>query len=305
LNCNLKVKMKFISLIYLIVVTLKCSLAFPFFMASVGSVPKRIVKYHTSRSVPAMTQYRRMQSLFESPKRFENVMFPDEQYIEQRKMTDSQSDESSDLHPIYVLPPPNFQPIVYPNSRVDGVLPGAKVTGNKELTLKLLPPRTFPYQYPHGFSSWLFGGMSALQRGSFWEQLSSDLALHNPVKAHEPNRVVVYVKRTQPIGQPNWTQFPTIEAHSVLENEATNHNNNNNNKVIKSKLPVGLTSFFLGGMRGISGRHWQMPPTLVSQVEFMPNDGKQMTDKDKKKTEYKPAVHFDDESDLYNVIKLD
>jgi len=30
-----------------------------------------------------------------------------------------------------------------------------------------------------------------------------------------------------------------------------------------------------------------------------------MTDKDKKKTEYKPAVQFDDESDLYNVIKLD
>jgi len=172
-------------------------------MASVGSVPKRIVKYHTSRLIPATTQYQRTQSLFDSSNRFENVMFPDEQYIEQRKMTDSQSDESSDLHPIYVLPPPNFQPIVYPNSRADGVQPGAKVTGKKELTLKLLPPRSYPYQYPHGISSWLFGGMSAIKRGSFWEQLSSDLALHNPVKAHEPKRVVVYVKRTQHIGQPN------------------------------------------------------------------------------------------------------
>jgi len=231
-------------------------------------------------------------------------MFPDEQYIEQRKMNDNPSDEPSDLHPIYVLPPPNFQPIVYPTSRADGVQPGSQVIGNQELTLKL-SPRQYPYQYPHGFSSWIFGGLSGIQRGSFWEQLSSDLALHNPVKAHEPNRVVVYVKGTQPIGQPNWMSFPTIEAHSVPEDQVTNHKNNQDNRVVKTKLPVGLTSFFLGGMRGISGRHWQMPPALVSQVEFMPNDGKQMTDSEKKKTEYKPAIQFDDESDLYNIIKHD
>jgi len=293
-------------LIYLIVVSMKCSFAFPFMMTSVGSVPNSFMKYHTPRRIPGVMEHMPTQTLYDTSNRFDNLMYADEQYIEQREMKDTPSDESSDLHPIYVLPPPNFQPIVYPNSRADGVQPGAQVIGNKELTLKL-SPRPYPYEYPHGFSSWLFGGMSGLQRGGYWEQLSSDLALHNPVKPYDPNRVVVYVKRTEPIGQPNWMSFPTIEAHSLVASETTNNQNinKNNNKVIKSKLPVGLSSFFLGGMRGLSGRHWQMPPSLVSQVEFMPNDGKQLSDKDKKKTEYKPAIQFDDESDLYNVIKHD
>ncbi|KPM06483.1 hypothetical protein QR98_0049600 [Sarcoptes scabiei] len=39
----------------------------------------------------------------------------------------------------------------------------------------------------------------------------------------------------------------------------------------RTKLPVGLTSFFLGGTRGVSGRHWGMPANLVKRLEFMPN----------------------------------
>src|SRR5699024_10122680 len=39
----------------------------------------------------------------------------------------------------------------------------------------------------------------------------------------------------------------------------------------KTKLPVGLSSFFLGGVRGVSGRHWEMPKDLVEKLEFMPN----------------------------------
>lgn len=39
----------------------------------------------------------------------------------------------------------------------------------------------------------------------------------------------------------------------------------------KTKLPVGLGSFLLGGIRGVNGRHWGMPAEVVKQLEFMPN----------------------------------
>jgi len=228
-------------------------------------------------------------------------------------MKDMPSDDSSDLHPIYVLPPPNFQPIVYPTSRSDGVQPGVQLDGQEGILLK----RQIPYDYPHGVSSWIFGGLNGIQRGSYWEQLSSDLALHNPVK-EQPKRVVVYLKRTtEAKGRPKWMSFPTFEAHSLIKDkEPTNAinniinknkpNKNSKDKVLKTKLPVGLSSFFLGGMRGVSGRHWQMPSTMVSSVEFMPNEST-VVDKHKKKIEYKPAVHFDDHNDFYNynIIKVD
>jgi len=253
------------------------------------------------RSMPVMREYKRTSSLLDSTNKYDNIMFPDAQQLQQLK---SSPRDESELHPIYVLPPPNFQPVIFPTSKSDGIQSGAKLIGNKELTLTL-PPRSYPYVYPHGVSSWVFGGVSGLQRGSYWEQLSSDLALQTPVKVNQPNRIIVYLKRTLPAGQTSgqtqWSQIPTYEAHSVIDPQS-------DNKVIKTKLPVGLTSFFLGGMRGVSGRHWQMPSTLVEQVEFMPkhaNSGKPLTDNEKKKIEYKPAVQFDDETDLYNVIKLD
>lgn len=47
---------------------------------------------------------------------------------------------------------------------------------------------------------------------------------------------------------------------------------NDNKENYKTKLPVGMSSFFLGGSRGVSGRHWHMPTTLVNRLEFMPNN---------------------------------
>lgn len=37
-------------------------------------------------------------------------------------------------------------------------------------------------------------------------------------------------------------------------------------KRIKTQLPVGLTSWFLGGIRDLDGRHWQLPADLVQKL---------------------------------------
>lgn len=244
-------------------------------------------------------------------------MFSDEQYLEQRKIDDREDatgDATSDLHPIYVLPPPNFQPIVYPIARSDPALLGAKALSPKGYHLN----GKIPYDQPKGVSSWIFGGLTGVKRGNYWEHLSSDLALSTPVKAFEPKPVVVYLKRTiEPKGQSSkWPTFPVFEAHSLVKSPTNGNkgkakskgqstNKNTNNKGLRTKQAVGMTSFFLGGMRGVSGRHWQMPASLVSRVEFMPNDNLVITSH--KKTNAKPGVEANDNNDNdfynYNVIK--
>ena len=51
----------------------------------------------------------------------------------------------------------------------------------------------------------------------------------------------------------------------------SNHHQNNQRWQYKTKLPVGLSSFILGGTRGVSGRHWHLPTNIQKQLEFMPN----------------------------------
>ena len=164
----------------------------------------------------------------------------------------------------------------------------------------------------------MFGGLTGIKRGSYWEQLASDQALNAPVNAHQPKPVVIYLKRTnEPKDQSKWPSFPIFEAHSVVKSPTTANANKSKaksknssnkktiNKGLRTKQAVGMTSFFLGGMRGVSGRHWEMPATLVSQVEFMPNEKVVITSNKKKNT--KPGVQFDDDNDNdlynYNVIK--
>lgn len=269
------------------------ALSLPFVQLSrVNAVPN-IFRYSTARSLVS-----RPASVPTKETQHNNLMTSgDPSYVEQQRMKDDQSDES-DLYPIYVLPPPNFQPVIYPTSRLDGVRPGnlrAFETIKKPITLAP-PPRPYPYPYPHGFSSWVLGGIRPLQRGSYWEQLSSDIALHNPAQ----HNVVVYVKGTLPVGYASWL-FSGIKTDGKWQNEVSPNSVKPN---IKTKLPVGLSSWFLGGMRDLSGRHWKMPNSLVNQVEFMPSNGKPISEDEKKKNEYKPiVVKFDDEQDVYNVIK--
>ena len=295
----------------LVVINISFSIGFPFF---VRNYPKTVVRYNSVpipapiRTIPAFplnTQFlRRRQQIQHSTNKVDNIV-PDDHYIEQRKIDDREdipSDESSDLHPIYVLPPPNFQPIVYQTSRSESGPPsGPKGLSQGGYVLK----RHIPSDYPQGVSSWIFGGLSGVQKGNPWEQLSPELG-NNVIKAQPSKPVVIYMKKMpESKEQQKWSSIPMFEAQSGVRDDTNTittiisknkKTKPNDNKVMKTKLPVGLTSFFLGGMRGISGRHWQMPSTLVSQVEFMPNDNV-VVEKEKSKP---GVVQFDDENDFYN-----
>lgn len=62
---------------------------------------------------------------------------------------------------------------------------------------------------------------------------------------------------------------PVVAMKRSTKETTTKHKEQTRN--YKTKLPVGLTSFLLGGIRGVNGRHWEMPADLVKQLEFMPN----------------------------------
>lgn len=72
----------------------------------------------------------------------------------------------------------------------------------------------------------------------------------------------------------NSTNQQSSAAVAVNSNNqtATNSNNNNNNKRvisrrrIKTTLPVGLSSWFLGGIRDLDGRHWQLPSEVINRL---------------------------------------
>ena len=97
----------------------------------IRTYPKSIFSYNTIPTIhngPIFTSINKYQkprtqsqTTINANNNVENLMFSDEQYLEQRKIDDrddASGDATSDLHPIYVLPPPNFQPIVYPYSQI-------------------------------------------------------------------------------------------------------------------------------------------------------------------------------------------
>lgn len=84
----------------------------------------------------------------------------------------------SDLHPVYVKPPKEFQPLIYPNRAVDGP---ESLRSDSQATVRPLvtdEKQQRPYKYPNGLSSWILGGSRPIQRTGFWESLTSDESLH-------------------------------------------------------------------------------------------------------------------------------
>ncbi|KAH7644758.1 hypothetical protein HUG17_0296 [Dermatophagoides farinae] len=63
----------------------------------------------------------------------------------------------------------------------------------------------------------------------------------------------------------------TTSSTLLTNKNSFNHHQNNQRWQYKTKLPVGLSSFILGGTRGVSGRHWHLPTNIQKQLEFMPN----------------------------------
>lgn len=127
--------------------------------------------------------------------------------------------EFSDVHPVYVKPPSDFKPVVYPNRRFDGIRSTDK--GSSFLPTFLAPPPPYPYPYPRGLSAWPLGGSRAVQRGSYWESLASDEALNlTPVygvssrrtllAAPAPRRRMYKKKSAKPtVAYSSWVIYPS------------------------------------------------------------------------------------------------
>lgn len=215
--------------------------------------------------------------------------------------TDDIKDEKSDLHPVYVLPPPHFQPVIYPSSRIDGVNSGfsgavRNPTIRPPLHYPPSPVQQLPFRYPLGVTSWSLGGIRSVVRGGYWERLGNDLALQP-----QPN-LVVYLKRPTPVNSHKQTSSGEVWRNEVPETPAEDTQDT------RSRLPVGLSSWFLGGIRDLTGRHWNMPKHLVEKVEFMPASATEppLDEDERNKNEYLPVepyhVDFDDAIE-YNIIK--
>lgn len=254
----------------------------------------------------------------------------------------------SDVHPIYVKPPTNFKPVVYPNRRLDGVRATDKFSNNIPL---IFASSSLPYDIPRGLSSWSLGGPKALTRGNYWESLGSDEALRlngdssskvNARLSHRPYMPwLIFPSSTSPsssqVSSSNSYSLPggliryqiqyepsvsssvkeelpikknkkkastasskrvstssSRQSSSPSTSESRRVNSvpklikvaksspkavtvkkistasSSSSEGIRTKLPVGLTSWFLGGVRDLSGKHWKMPDLSVDNVAVVP-----------------------------------
>ncbi|KAI1285397.1 hypothetical protein HDE_11810 [Halotydeus destructor] len=202
--------------------------------------------------------------------------------------------EYSDVHSVYVKPPTDFKPVIYANRRVDGV----RAYGRRSSFLPSLvpPPRPYPYPFPRGVSSWTLGGTRGVQRGSWWESMATDEALGLPVyeASSRPRSAPVRpLKRKVSKGRSGprrWLTAPSrrqltrvrygprifyskrVLSSPAYRRKAVSKVKPSSRKTTKAgtkssaadsglrtKLPVGLTSFMFGGVRDLTARHWNMP----------------------------------------------
>ena len=244
----------------------------------------------------------------------------------------------SDVHPVYVKPPTDFKPVVYPNRQMDGV----RVTDRLSNQIPLMPPSApYPYVIPRGLSSWSLGGANAVSRGHYWESLASDEALNLQPAANTIIPSAYYVRGSNslsgvrrkiisnhhPGALPSllpWlmvpstaslysyeTQYPAASTFSilpllkseispsslpevpdtkdkevnpgkgsevVLEEDYRDAKVRNSSEGLRTKLPVGLTSWLFGGMRDLTGKHWKMPDLTVENVDVVPLDNSHTPD---------------------------
>lgn len=231
----------------------------------------------------------------------------------------------SDVRPIYVKPPSDFTPVIYPNRRLDGVRSTAR--GSILLPSLAAPSPPYPYGIPHGLSAWTLGGSRSVQRGSYWESLGSDEALNltpvYSVSSYPASRTIrrkaVKPAASSPVA--SWLVYPGSRINNGYQAPATftqtlplpvaykplpsgstsskrfaapaayrpplsppkrkptapNYSktaakspSDSKSTGIRTKLPVGLTSWMFGGVRDLTGKHWNMPDLLVDKVNVVP-----------------------------------
>ena len=244
----------------------------------------------------------------------------------------------SDVHPIYVKPPIDFRPVLYPNRRLDGVRATSQLT-NQVILPSPSPP--FPFPYPHGVSSWTLGGPKAVSRGNYWESLSSDEALNLQPEAntiHPSTSLATGAANfngkaklnpsQRPMPMPSylpWFMVPAASSLYSYEMQYPAHpsssitimplghprlssdsrrakpasgsssskkekkpipatkekSKSESSEGIRTKLPVGLSSWMLGGVRDLTGKHWKMPDLFVDNVAVVEMDNSTSESKNK------------------------
>lgn len=240
--------------------------------------------------------------------------------------------EISDVHPVYVKPPNDFKPRIFPIRRVDGVESSAK-----DIESATLPPpsKPLPYPYPNGLTSWITGGIRGLQRGGFWESLASDESLHG----YKPDRTPVDIASwfMRPLTQllpretvipPSMAYRPPLPPHRRLYPQSMSR-------------PQPLSSWLFRGMKDTPSNNWEIPSMVIEKIEVVPLSSKashqqtssslasakvathnyiedlmtsdgdvdSIDDSQAKRNEYRPLVAatvlFETEPEYYNVVSVD
>ena len=220
------------------------------------------------------------------------------EHVKHAKPCSSSSSSSSiplpsEQYPVYVLPPKNFQPIIYHHpqqQQQQAYHPSQGVTKTAEELWYESNDNAGKVKYGNG-------GKHGTTEGNSLESSS------RPSPSNEFRKIYLVPVTADQVGGQN--SFPVYEAvirevatavdakpvpvtnafnsqierlphpqqqqQQQLSNDQPEKVGVDQRRPLKTKLPVGLTSFFLGGVRGVSGRHWAMPPALVKDLEFMPN----------------------------------
>lgn len=195
----------------------------------------------------------------------------------------SSSSLPSEHYPVYVLPPKNFQPIIYHHQQAH---PLTSTSYHHSPAVITKSAEEFWYEKAGNGEKIKYGSgkhhENALEQSKplssndyrkiYLVPVSSDQV--GTVGASFPVYEAVIREVVSPVDSGNSKNVPTVSTNafnSQIEVRPAPEPSKADQRRLKTKLPVGLTSFFLGGIRGVSGRHWAMPPELVKNLEFMPN----------------------------------
>ena len=179
---------------------------------------------------------------------------------------------ASETYPVYVLPPKNFQPIIYhQTSPMTGYIAQIPIMYNMGKG-KSAEERWYESEMPI---------KSTKYSQNAFEDKTEKRITFVPVSESGPGQLPIYEAVVEKVNAAENVKTPVITednrnpysgfhyepregAESVISERKKKPN-------YKTKLPVGVSSFFLGGARGVTGRHWNLPNGLVKQMEFMPN----------------------------------
>ncbi|KAI2802293.1 hypothetical protein BLOT_010486 [Blomia tropicalis] len=215
--------------------------------------------------------------------------------------------QPSQQYPVYVLPPKNFQPIIYQHPQTNYLYsssPSPAIKSSEEMWYQMDNiDDSFHVKIP------LTSTTTTTTSTSGKSEINNNIINNN--ERRKPNIIYVPINdRSEPITIPILEAYGSSSSSSLPKTKIFDQvgiNRSKGSKVIvdhelngrihgtnpyntkiessqpqptmeqqsngqyKTKLPVGLSSFLFGGVRGISARHWTLDPQLIRHLEFMPN----------------------------------